>query len=113
LLLWVALEGLFGPEDAREVTFRLSQRAAFFHADDRREAQELISIVKTGYSWRSKVVHGMRLSKLPKKNWEQIMSEAEDLLRRSLNRLLNDLQLVQTFEGKTRERYLNDLVFSD
>jgi hypothetical protein len=41
------------------------------------------------------------------------MSEAEDLLRRSLNRLLNDLQLVQTFEGKTRERYLNDLVFSD
>lgn len=112
LLLWVAMEGLFGPEDAREVTFRLSQRAAFFLANDRREARELFSIVKTGYGWRSKVVHGMRLSKLPKKNSEQIMSEAEDLLRRSLKRLLNDLQLVQIFEGKNRERYLDDLVFS-
>lgn len=112
LLLWVALEGLFGPEDAREITFRLSQRAAFFLAGDRREAQELFSIVKTGYSWRSKVVHGMRMSKPPKKNSEQIMSEAEDLLRRSLKRLLNDLRLVQTFEGKNRERYLDNLVFS-
>jgi putative transposase len=41
LLLWVALEALFGPEDAREITFRLSQRVAFFLACDRREAQEL------------------------------------------------------------------------
>lgn len=113
LLLWVALEGLFGPEDAREVTFRLSQRAAFFLANDRREAQELFRIVKTAYGWRSKVVHGMRLSKLPKENSEQIMSEAEDLLRRSLKRLLNELRLVQVFEGKDRERYLDDLVFSD
>jgi len=112
LLLWVALEGLFGPEDAREVTFRLSQRAAFFLAGDRREAQELFSMVKTGYSWRSKVVHGMRLSKLAKKNSEQMMSEAEELLGRSLKRLLNDLQIVQSFAGKNRERYLDDLVFS-
>jgi hypothetical protein len=54
----------------------------------------------------------MHLSKLPKENSEQIMSEAENLLRRSLKRLLNDLRLVQTFEGKNREHYLDDLVFS-
>lgn len=112
LLLWVALEGLFGPEDAREVAFRLSQRAAFFLANDRSEAQELFSLIKTAYGWRSKIVHGMRLSKLSKENSEQIMFEAEDLLRRSLRRLLNELQLVQIFEGKDRERYLDDLVFS-
>ena len=30
LLFWVALEALFGPEDGREITFRLSQRVGFF-----------------------------------------------------------------------------------
>lgn len=113
LLLWVALEALFGPEDAREVTFRLSQRAAFFLTDDRMEAQKLFDVVKTGYSWRSKVVHGMRLRKRPKKTSdEEMMSEVEDLLRRSLKRLLNDLPTIETFEGKNRERYLDSLVFS-
>jgi hypothetical protein len=112
LLLWVALEGLFGPEDAREVTFRLSQRAAFFLAHDRRDAQELFSVIKTGYDVRSKAVHGMRLSKLRKKNSEEIISEAKNILRRSVKRLLTDLQLVQIFEGKGRERYLDHLVFS-
>src|SRR5579875_1908027 len=39
LLLWVALEALFGPEDAREMTFRLSQRIAFFLGKDKAEAK--------------------------------------------------------------------------
>ncbi len=30
LFLWIALEGLFGPDDSREMTFRLSQRLALF-----------------------------------------------------------------------------------
>jgi hypothetical protein len=40
-LFWIALEALFGPEDAREITYRLSQRLALFLAADRREAKDL------------------------------------------------------------------------
>jgi hypothetical protein len=34
-LFWIALEALFGPADGREITFRISQRIAFFLASTR------------------------------------------------------------------------------
>ena len=34
LFLWVAMESLFGPQDAREMTFRLCQRIALFLAPE-------------------------------------------------------------------------------
>jgi len=64
LLLWIALEALFGPEDGREITYRLSQRVAFFLTSDRKQRQALFKAVKDGYVWRSKVAHGMKLGKL-------------------------------------------------
>jgi hypothetical protein len=112
LLLWVGLEALFGPEDAREITYRLFQRIAFFLASDRKEAQGLFKAATASYSWRSRVVHGMRLTKLSAKKSEEIMLEAEDFLRKTLNRLLRKHGLARTFSGKEREHYLDNLIFS-
>lgn len=108
VLFWMALEALFGPEDAREITYRLSQRVAFFLASDRAEARELFAVAKKGYGFRSKIVHG---------RWEEEadsearMAEAEDLVRQSLVRVLEDEELRKTFSGKTRETFLDDIVF--
>lgn len=108
-LLWVALEALFGPEDGREITFRLSQRVAFFLADNPSDARELFATAKRGYAFRSKVVHGRW-----KENTESdaLIGDAEMLVRRSLIRVLQDVALTRTFLGRNRERYLDDLVFS-
>lgn len=107
-LFWIALEALFGPEDAREITYRLSQRVAFFLGGDRAEAKALFALAKKGYGFRSKIVHG-RWKEEP--DSETRMAEAEDLVRRSLVRVLEDEELRETFSGKGREPFLDDLVF--
>ena len=108
-LLWIALEALFGPEDAREITFRLSQRVALFLAEDRAEAKQLFTMVKKAYSFRSKIVHG---------RWKEEpdslvrMAEVENLVRRSFGRILSDEAVRDTFVGNGREAYLDDLAFA-
>ncbi len=112
VLLWIAMEALFGPDDARETTYRLSQRVAFFLATDKEEAQKFFEDARTNYGWRSKVVHGMRLSKLSDNESRQILHRTEEFVRKTLNRLLNDPKLIQIFSGKNRESYLDNLPFS-
>jgi hypothetical protein len=108
VLFWIALEALFGPDDAREMTFRLSQRIALFLGKDRAEARELFAVAKRGYGFRSRVVHG---------RWREEpdslarMAEAEDLVRRSFLRILLEKPLMTTFSGKAREPFLDELVF--
>jgi hypothetical protein len=65
-------------------------------------------MAKTGYTFRSKFVHG---------NWRHNpegvhrVFEAEQLVRRSLVRVLQDARLTETFSTASRERYLDDSVF--
>lgn len=112
VLLWIVMEALFGPEDTREATYRLSQRVAFFLASDREEAREIFKDARANYTWRSRVVHGMRLAKLSENEARQILYRTEEFVRKSLNRLLSDQKLIQTFSGKDRESYLDNLAFS-
>lgn len=56
LLFWVALEALFGPDDGREITYRLSHRVGFFLGANRDEARELFATAKAGYNFRSKIL---------------------------------------------------------
>jgi len=110
LLFWVALEALFGPEDGREITYRLSQRVGLFLGANRTEARELFTTAKAGYSFRSKIVHGQWKED---KDGERRMAEAESLLRRALLRILETPAMVAAFSTKGREGFLDNLVFSD
>jgi len=112
LLQWVALEALFGSSNPQEITFRLSQRAAFFLANSRDHARELFGIAKTGYGWRSKTVHGLRLSKLSPDESAEISHQAECLLRQTFCRILTDPKLAAHFDGRSREEFLDSLIFS-
>jgi hypothetical protein len=107
-LLWIVLEALFGPEDAREITYRLSQRVALFLEADRAAARVLFGVAKKGYSVRSQVVHG-RWKDHPENTAR--VADVENLVRRSLVRILSDRSTLAKFTGKTREAFLDDLVF--
>jgi hypothetical protein len=105
LIFWIALEALFGPEDSREITFRLAQRIALFLGDGRK----IFNIVKRAYSLRSKVAHG-RWKDDPKSI--ELMADTERLVRQSLSRIVSDSELKIQFLGKQRESYLDNLIFS-
>jgi len=113
LLMCIVLEGLFGPEDAREITFRLSQRLSFYlFPDDKNDAKRLFTDIKKIYSWRSKVVHGMRLEKLSEEESDDTLCNAEQWARHSLVRTLGDPKLLSVFSNnKEREAYLDDIVY--
>ena len=108
IVFWVALEALFGPEDGREITFRLSQRLALFLGRSTHDARELFATAKRGYGFRSKLVHGQ---------WKQDpssltrMAEVEAMVRNSVVRILQEPKLVTLFSGKEREQYLDELAF--
>lgn len=109
LLFWVGIEAMFGPEDGREITFRLSQRLGFFLGHTKVEARELFDLAKAGYGFRSKLVHG-QWKEDP--NATKRMGEAERLFRKALVRILSDQGLVTTFTSKKRETFLDSLAFN-
>jgi Apea-like HEPN len=112
LLCWIALEALFGPDEPRETTFRISQRIAFFLTDSRSAAHDLFKRVKDGYGWRSRIAHGRRISKLTEERTVELSHEVELLVRDSLVRALLDPSLTARFDGSGREAFLDDLVFA-
>ena len=112
LNLWLALECLFGPEDSREITYRISQRIGMFLGRNRTEARNVFDRVKKSYGWRSKIVHGLRLSKLTPENSEILIYRLEHTVRHSLIKILGDKPNIVIFNGKGREKFLDDLVFT-
>ena len=106
-MIWIAIEGLLGADDGREIRFRLAQRAALLLGEDRQDAQEIVQSVKKGYDARSKVVHGMRVS--GNEDWEEILVGAEGILRGLLLKVLSRRKLVNTFNSKKRDTFLDEL----
>jgi hypothetical protein len=112
LLLWIALEALFGVENGAEIRYRLSQRLAFFIANDRTEASELFAKARRGYNIRCKVAHGGWGPQT--QNTDEgvaITGCAEEFVRRSLIRLLQEDGTTEQFCGKNREAFLDGLPF--
>jgi Apea-like HEPN len=109
LMLWVALEALFGPSNPSEITYRLSQRLAFFLASNRSEAGRLFGSAKEGYGLRSKIVHGLRLQRLGKEKSAEMMHQVEC----ALVKILSTPQSLEVFKSeRRREDFLDRLAFS-
>lgn len=112
LVFWIALEALFSPLDSREVTYRLSQRLAFFISEDKVARLECSKRIRKSYGWRSKIVHGMRLSKFARSEIKVKMDEVRGYINQVLNRILTDPSLISKFDEISREDYLEELVCS-
>lgn len=109
LLLWVGLEALFGADI--EIAHRLSLRIAMFLSDDNEEAKQLYRKAREGYRWRSKIVHGTAL-KLTEDHSLEILFDSEQMLRRALLKLLSSEDLINRFNSRGRQEYLDELIFA-
>jgi hypothetical protein len=115
LLLWIALEALFGVADG-EIKYRLSQRLAFFIANDRIEAGELFVKAKHGYDARCKIAHGAWGPKTKKTETAVTLTGiTEEFVRRAFVRLLQEEEISKKFSGSDKNRcaYLDRLPFEE
>lgn len=108
---WVVLEALFGPDNPNETTYRLAQRIGLFAGDDADERRFLFDEVKKAYSWRSKIVHGRRLSKLTPEKSEEITAITERIIRTTFTKILLNPDLVEHFDSPERDWFLDELLF--
>lgn len=111
LSLWLVLESLFGPEDARETSFRLCQRMALFLSPRGPEAVSLFKRLKESYGWRSKTVHGMRLQKLDDDKSLELLEFLESWVHQALRKILANEQMLAKFDTNVREEYLDQIAF--
>jgi hypothetical protein len=58
---------------------------------------------------RSKIIHGRQYDS----EMDAVMSQTELIIRAGLKRILNDPNLLNTFKSKQRDRFLEDVVFSN
>jgi hypothetical protein len=110
---WIVLEALFGPDGPTETTHRLSQRIALFLTKEPETRAEIFKAVKDAYGWRSKLVHGGRLSKLSPEKAQELTIFTENTIRLSFDAILSDNHLAELFNTKNRDRYLDSLAFSN
>lgn len=111
LLIWIALESLFGPRDPGEVRYRLSQQLAFFLAEKREARYDLFRAAKKDYAERSKVVHGEG-GGVKRDDWEALIDRAEEWVRAALVKILKSPELIATFsDPQRRDELLEGGVF--
>lgn len=111
LLYWLALESLFGAEDGREISFRISQRIALFVMGKDKRTEEYFRKVKNAYSWRSKIVHGLRLKSLDGEQSINLMGDLEEIVRDCYREILKGENTAK-FDSKEREKFLDSLAFA-
>lgn len=111
LLQWIVLESLFGPDVPSETTYRLTQRIGSFLGDGPETKRRIYEEAKQAYAWRSKIVHGRRLSKLSSEQSLELSHSTEAMIRKSLSKVLLVPGLHSEFDGAKRDEYLNSMIF--
>jgi hypothetical protein len=111
LLVWVALEALFGPKDGHEVTHRVAERIALFLSPRLGARRELYAQAKQDHGLRSAVVHGRGLARRHRAQPGVNEENSERFIRASLLKILSDPGMTSTFSSEAkREDYLDGLV---
>lgn len=110
LLQCMVLESLFGPSDAREISYRMSQRIAFFLFGKDSIAVDEFRRIKEMYDWRSKIVHGMKLEKLSIDKSKELIQYLENILRLTLLKII-EKNYAEKFDSRSRCVLLDKLPF--
>jgi hypothetical protein len=112
LLLWVALEAIFGPEDyySKRVSTEIPRRIARLFGRDRKDEVEAYQIVEDSYDWRSRVAHGQRVTGMTEAKSKDLVRYAEGMARTAFRRILKTPELIATFsDSDRREAHLDAL----
>jgi hypothetical protein len=110
IIFWIAIEALFGTD--AELTYRLSLRLSLFLESRKNEAKKLYDTLKKIYRARNKVVHGRGIPGSTTTDRKDITYTTEQLIRKSLLKILGDHELRVIFSTDRRDDYLDSLAFN-
>lgn len=107
------LECLF-TSDSSELSHKVAERAAVYLKTSKEETYNNFRIIKSGYDFRSKFLHGQNFKK--KKDTYEVLSEIstniDELIRRILKKaILNDFDLFNSFEDSDIDNHFNQMIF--
>jgi hypothetical protein len=105
MLLWIALEALFGPKGRADVTRRLTRNLSLFLARDAEQQAALWTRATQDYDRRSGIAHGEG-GRVEQAEWVELILRAEDWLRLALVRIVQDPALRATFSETSRRQAL-------
>jgi hypothetical protein len=108
-----ALETLFSTSP-NELTYRLSERTAFFLGESSNDRKDIFKFMKDAYAVRSSVVHGSTLGKKARSldYLIEVSVRCDELVRQSLHKILSDERLgaVFTSDNDALDAYFTDLI---
>lgn len=107
-----AFETIFSTDNS-ELTYKLSERVAFFLKNDL-NMNETFKSMKNAYGIRSKLTHGDVLTNKQIDNIFDISKETDSILRISLNKILENDELRNIFDSNNEnvEKYFEKLIFN-
>jgi Apea-like HEPN len=94
------------------MTHKLAERVAFFLGENGAERTSIFKNIKAAYTVRSKVVHGDKIDKKRANQAPDLSRTCDELLRKSLAKVLTNPGLPEIFLGPPgeREEYLTGMV---
>ncbi len=108
LLLWTALDALFGPEEEREGVGRMARGIGAFVSTTRSEARDATRKAEDSLCFRRRLAHGQWSGQAELYDFGY---DTEVLLREALDRVLRDGSLTARFcDGRGRESFLEELL---
>lgn len=111
--IWTCIEALFGPDSPGETTHQLAERIALFLRGRSPAAFKLYCQIKKDYGVRSKVLHGMKITRVHERDFPEVFDRSEELVRIPLARILDSPDLLAQFNNAvTREQFLKRLPFT-
>jgi hypothetical protein len=101
-----------------ELKHRLSETVAFFLTNDSKERLEIYKTLQMAYDIRSSIVHGDGIqSKFLKNDFQllkQIATQTDEILRRSIKKVILSTELYDLFTTKSRDdisNYIQNIIF--
>lgn len=105
-----AFECLFSTATT-ELTYRLSERIAFFLGKTTEDRKDIFNVIKKAYAFRSSVVHGDVIKKVNELG--EVSEKMDDCLRKTLTKIFeeDDIDEILTKTNNDIDNYFNDLIF--
>jgi len=103
--------------DAREITTKMAQRAAFYIGNSADECKQIARLISDSYDVRSRFLHGQRFAKSNDYSESKLMPksvELDSLLRKILCQIIehdHELFIEDENDKGKRERFLTSIIF--
>jgi len=111
-MLTTVIESIFST-DSQEISHKISERIAYFLEDTGIKRKEVYDKTKELYAIRSKIVHGSNVSKYIGDISITKLEELEEIVYKSLNKIIFDDKIYEIFTSKRKEEYFKNLILGN